>query len=58
MIDDRDEEISKNMIVDVTNEDKQFLIENNYMEEKLLKHIKIRSIRSAAICKLAWVLPW
>lgn len=53
-----EEEISSDMIVDVTEQDKQFLIENNYMDEKLLKHIKIRRIRNAEICKLVWMLPW
>jgi hypothetical protein len=55
---DETEDIPNDMIVDVTAHDSQFLIDNHYMDEKLLKHIKIWSIRSAEICKLVWMLPW
>jgi len=53
-----EEEVTKDMITDVTDQDSQFLIDNNYMEAQLLKHIKIRRIGSAEICKLVWMLPW
>lgn len=57
-IGDEDEEVTPDMITDVTDEDKPFLIENNYMDEKLLTNVKIWKIRSVSICKLVWVLPW
>jgi len=46
------------MVVDVTEEDKDFLADNGYMDEKILKHIKIRSIKNSEICKLVRMLPW
>lgn len=54
----QDSDSLEDMICDVTAKDSQFLIDNNYMDEKLLKHVKIWSIRNPAICKLAWTLPW
>lgn len=55
---DEVDDIPKDMIIDLTAHDSQFLIDNNYMDEKLLKHIKIRGIRNPEICKLVWMLPW
>lgn len=46
------------MIVDVTVQDKPFLLENNYMDALALEHVKIRAIKNPEICKLVFMLPW
>jgi geranylgeranyl pyrophosphate synthase len=55
---DAEQEVAEDMIMDVTNEDKQFLIDNNYMDAKLLQHVKIWQIKNREICKLVRMLPW
>lgn len=42
---------------DITEQDKQFLIENEYIEEWLAKYTKIREIKDFEICKLVRQLP-
>lgn len=49
-----DEELS---FRDITEQDKEFLIEHEYIDKWLAKYTKIREIKDFAICKLVRMLP-
>jgi len=47
----------QDMIIEITKQDKKFLIDEWYLDEANSKFCKIRQVSDPEICKLVWMLP-
>jgi hypothetical protein len=50
-----DEEVE--MITDVTEGEKPFLVKNNYLDEMNAKYIKVFLVQNPEICRLVFIVP-
>jgi hypothetical protein len=53
-----EEKKSSLVIKDISDTERELLLENWYLDPVSLKYNKIRSIDDYEICKLVWILPW
>lgn len=53
------EVVEENLYIkNISESEKEFLIEDWYIEENQAKYTEVREIHDAEICKLVWMLPW
>ncbi len=57
-MDDDFEERETDMISDITDQEKEKLLEDGYIDEINSKYAKVREINNPEFCKMVFILPW